>query len=286
MSFLALLLALLLWNFWPKSALIQNDSWLQPLYKILRSILPATFALVLTIALPVMVITLLVLVVEHHFFGLLTLLFSVIVVVYGLGRGDLRLAWLTYVDEWQRGNYEAAYQQAIELGGITKDELIEDSFALHQQMRGKYCYYGLERWFAPIFWFMALGPAAIVAYRVVITINDWQGDETLAARKLTARWCAWLEYIPARLLALTFALAANFSAAFGYFQDKVFVQYPVDTLVAESAEKALELPDALNDYGSPAEFIDASTQELGELKNLLKRSQIVWLLVLGFMMLL
>jgi AmpE protein len=285
MSFLALLIALLMWNFWPKSAVVQNDNWLQPLYKMLRSLLPTTLALALTIALPVIIVAGFFLLLEHELFGLLTLLFSVFVVIYGLGRGDLRLAWLAYVDEWQRGNYEAAYQQAIDLGVITADDVIEDSFTLHQRMRGQYCYYGLERWFAPIFWFMVLGPAAIVGYRIVVTITQWQGDEMLTTRQLAARCCVWLEFLPARLLALTFALAANFSSAFTYFQDKLFAQYPANTLVAESAAKALELPNTLAEYVSTVEFIDASTQELREMKSLLKRSQIVWILVLGFMLL-
>lgn len=283
MIFLALLIAIWIWSYSSKVSLLQGDAWLLSFYNQLNKIFPAAIALTLSIILPVIAVALLMIAIRHQFFDLLTLIASVIFVLYGLGRGDMRPHWFAYLDDWQRGDYEAAYRQAAVMGMISEDDVIEDSFALHDRMRRFFCYSSLERCFAPVFWFVLLGPAAIVAYRLVVIVSQWRGDS--AAHHLSVRWLEWLDYLPARLLALTFALAGNFSSAIAYIQDRLFNRDAPAIVVAGTAIASLELPVTIDAYASPVDFIGASTREIMEIKNLLRRSQFVWLIALGFMLL-
>jgi len=72
-------------------------------------------------------------------------------------------------------------------------------------------YYDL---FAPIFWFILLGPAGALLYRfTLLTRNEWirqpSGEFTLFAE----RAFGWLDWLPARFTAGSFAVVGNFEDA-------------------------------------------------------------------------
>jgi AmpE protein len=67
-------------------------------------------------------------------------------------------------------------------------------------------YCGFGRWFAPLFYFALAGPLGAGIYRVVAVLaRARRGEEYL-------RVLAWLDWVPARLLGLSFALTGDFAA--------------------------------------------------------------------------
>lgn len=292
MEFLALLIALLLWSYSPLVPQLQRDGIFFALLRLFVGSLPPAVALTLAVLLPAVAVAALLAMLDHQLFGLPALLISVAVVLYGLGRGDLRQSWAHYIDEWQRGNYQAAYQQALQMQAL-HDDTIESPFALHQIMRKLFCYHAVERWFAPVFWFMTLGPAVILAYRFLHLATNLSGDPYQAQRQLAWRALLWLEWLPERVLALTFALAGNFSSGFQRCQQLLFVA-PAPAIVAagtssivgDCAVAALDLPDDEAQYSSPADFHQASAQELRAMQALVRRSRILWLVMIGLLMML
>ncbi len=71
--------------------------------------------------------------------------------------------------------------------------------------------------FGPVAWFILLGPVGAVLYRIAATLNDdWgtRGDAEFGAFGEFARRCFfWLDWLPARLTAASFAVVGNFEDA-------------------------------------------------------------------------
>ncbi len=70
-------------------------------------------------------------------------------------------------------------------------------------------YAGYARWFAPVFWFVFLGPLAAVLYRVVATLAASPSTKKLRVYLVLLELADWL---PTRVLALSFALVGDFLA--------------------------------------------------------------------------
>lgn len=72
--------------------------------------------------------------------------------------------------------------------------------------RQRLLYAGFSRWFAPLFYFLLAGPLAAVVYRTTAVLAA-EEREPLYLRLLTL-----LDWVPSRLLCLSFALAGDFLA--------------------------------------------------------------------------
>lgn len=72
--------------------------------------------------------------------------------------------------------------------------------------RQRLLYAGFARWFPPLFYFVLVGPLGALAYRALAVLTARAADDT----RLRLLWL--LDWVPARLLVLTFALAGDFLA--------------------------------------------------------------------------
>lgn len=71
-------------------------------------------------------------------------------------------------------------------------------------------HYGL---FAPIFWFVLLGPAGAVLYRLSQSVDEAWGDQEVAFNRIASRIFYWLDWLPARFTAICFAVVGDFEDA-------------------------------------------------------------------------
>lgn len=72
--------------------------------------------------------------------------------------------------------------------------------------RQRLLYAGFARWYPPLFYFVLAGPLGALAYRGLAVLTARQSDDT----RLRLLWL--LDWVPARLLVLTFALVGDFPA--------------------------------------------------------------------------
>jgi adenosylcobinamide-phosphate synthase len=71
-------------------------------------------------------------------------------------------------------------------------------------------HYGL---FAPIFWFILLGPAGAVLYCLSRSVDQVWGGHDIAFNRVARRIFYWLDWLPARFSAVSFAVVGDFEDA-------------------------------------------------------------------------
>jgi AmpE protein len=233
---------------------------------------------VLTLLAPVVLITLLLQVgLEDALFGLLGLLFAVAVLVFCLGPRDLGHELGQYREAYAAGNPELATRLARGLMGFeppAEPELqaraVTEAVLVQANLRI----------FGVLFWFAVLGPVGAVLYRAAAelrraTLAD--NDEfAWAARQLTEI----LDWLPARLTALGYALSGHFEAAVVRWREATATgdrwRMPSSDVLAAAGTGALDLD---------VEIIDALAwdQALQSAMSLVWRTLVLWVFVIALL---
>ena len=230
---------------------------------------------------PVLLVLLLQVLLHDRLWGLLGLLFGVVVLVCAWGPRDLDIdveAALDTSDPESRGARLA--QLAPEPGvAMTEDSLLPGSL-----MRS-----ALRRWFAPLFWFLLLGPVGAALYRLaeraaLVEAARLPEENAAGARVLLQ----WLEWPVAQLMALALALAGNFDLVFRAWRSAGGDRWQVQSGFLEAAGRAAvrgELAEEAEDYlreGEPVPFA-GDLVELRDAMSLVWRMLLVWLAVLALL---
>lgn len=236
----------------------------------------------LLIAVPCLLIALLEWLFGSHLAGLPLFALELVVLIYSLGRGDFQAQLGRYLGCWQRGDVEAAYQEAVAAVSVDAAQPIVSAAGLHAQMRRSVLYLAFERWFAVVFWFYFLGPWAALAYRLVhlLCAHGADGD-----RAILRRWLTWIEWLPARLLGLAFALTGNFGRCIVAWREHLADTVPVPDLLAGYSIHALD-GEVASEIEDGNHFIARAAHELREVLGLLSRSFIAWLLLFALLQIL
>lgn len=265
MSFLVLLLMLWVEKFSSWRRRIQRDDpWLRALARVEagpRLAASPWLALALLVMLPVAVLGLLLVLLKPLAYGWLALPVHLLVLVYSLGRGDLLASLGSFRDAWRRGDSQAAYHVAERDLSLQAEE----GEGLLVSVQGYLLWQAYQRFFAVIFWYALLGPVPALAYRLLALIGEHAQLPALRERALQLRH--GFDWLPARVLAASFALVGNFVAVGrALAQDLLDWDSPAAQLVATVGRAAGELPaPTLGDVSS-----------LDALWELLVRTAMLW----------
>lgn len=210
MSFLVLLLAVWVEKFSALRHRIQRDApWLNQLSRLEsnpRSAERPWWILMVTVVLPLVVLALVLVIVGSVAYGWLALPIHLLVLIYSLGRGDVKATLGSFRDACRRGDQEAAVLVAERDLGVQADN--------EEQLLGGAQTYLLwqiyQGFFAVIFWYFVLGPVAALAYRLLALASEYGKTPALVERATQARHA--FDWVPVRLLAASFALVGNFVA--------------------------------------------------------------------------
>ncbi|WP_194789932.1 regulatory signaling modulator protein AmpE [Pseudomonas sp. UFMG81] len=208
MSFLVLLLVLWVEKFSALRHRLQRDGfYLGELVRLERSgKVHPWWTLAILILAPLALLVLLLHVLEPVAYGLLALPIHLLVLVYSLGRGDVKAALGPFRDAWRRGDDQAALHVAERDLGLAAD----DAPSLIKRVQGHLLWQAYQNFFAVIFWYFLLGPGAALAYRLLALTVDHSRQPAL--KTLAEQLRHALDWLPVRVMAVSFALVGNFVA--------------------------------------------------------------------------
>lgn len=282
MTFLAIIIAVLVLQAWGTAERVHYDDWFDNWQARVESWgLGAGLTLVLVVLLPALVVQLLLNAVEPILFGLLWLLSAIVLLLYAFGRGDFQAVMGRYRGHAHGGDFEAAYLAACEdFGWDNTGESPGSAEEVHARVQQALLYEGYQRWFAVMFYFVLLGPAGALAYRLSQLLQDSPQPG------LAQRWLFLLDWVPARLLAATFALAGDFIGC----REKLLAvlmdtALPAGDLLYPVGAAALG-SEALSPSAEASVFGAEAAAQNREFEALLSRAAVCWIVVLSLLVLL
>src|SRR5690606_8994978 len=171
-------------------------------------------------------------------YGLLALPVHLLVLIYSLGRGDAKAALGPFRDAWRRGDEQAALHVAERDLGLGAD----DPQCLMTRVQGYLLWQAYQSFFAVIFWYFLLGPGAALAYRLLALTAGNSRQPALKERAEQLRHA--MDWLPVRVLALSFALVGNFVAVMRLMLHELLNWHiSAGHLVARVGRVADDIPD-------------------------------------------
>ncbi|WP_374012366.1 hypothetical protein [Pseudoxanthomonas koreensis] len=229
---------------------------------------------------PVLLVLLVQLLLADLLLGLPALLFGVLVLVYAWGPRDLDVDVESVLD----ADDAVTRRQRLDLLASTTGQAVDAGAGLS----GMVFRSALRRWFAPLFWFLLLGPAGAMLYRLceraAVHAPALLPQENAAGARRLLRW---LEWPVAQAMTLSLALAGDFAkvarawrvaggnrwqARSGFLEECA--------RAAVSGELAEDLEDARRE-GYPV--ADVESPELRDAMSLVWRMLLLWLALLALL---
>lgn len=272
MIFLVLVLVLLAEKFSALRQRIQRDGFflgeLRRLESHSRLAALPWLVLAISVLLPALLLAFTLHVLQPVAYGLLALPVHFLVLVYSLGRGDIKLGLGPFRDAWRREDVQAAVHVAERDMGV----IAEDETGLLKRVQGHLLWESYQSFFAVIFWYALLGPVAALVYRLLALSTEQSRNTAVAERAGQLRHA--FDWLPVRLLAASFAMVGNFVAVSRVMLHEVLSwEITAPALIARVGRVAAEAPDAVTGA--------AGVESLDDLWQMIVRAGVLWYAVLA-----
>ena len=284
MEFIALLIVIALLQVWGSGGPVQRDEWFLGIRNWLGGWFDGAPRQLVVILIPTLALVAIKQTLDDRGYGLAELVLLVVVLLYSMGRGDLSDAIARYLDRWRRGDFQAAYEQ---LRAEARQRLPEDAVSnpqsLHRIVRSRVYYRSYERLFAVLFWFALGGAAGAFAYRLTVLDREAQREGDTALPILY-----WLDWIPARLTALSFALIGNFDACYREWRQLFgYSRLPAVDLLERCGNAALGIDDpGIVEEETAEQLILRGSRQIEAVELLQRRTVVVWVAAIAVIVLL
>ncbi|MEN8169499.1 MAG: regulatory signaling modulator protein AmpE [Pseudomonadota bacterium] len=196
------------------------------------------------------------------------LAFAILILLYCFGPRDLEAEVEAFVDARTRDDEESACWHASELLGGKE---VASSAEVTQRIMQNIFVEANERLLAIVFWFVLLGPGGALLYRLS-SLFQQQSDQGDGVHEAGVRLHLLLAWLPARLCAVSYALAGSFVEALHGWRgtDSSWFESSRDILIA-SGFGALRI--------EPGEIEDDSRacEQINESMSLVRRAVLVFL---------
>lgn len=311
MKFLVILVALLINHYWARDRVLPGDAWFERLQGFVQGLSQRfvrydmeKWMVVLLLLLPSCVLLVLLWIVDGVWLGLISFCVHVALLLTLFDPVHLRSWTQRYLDHWRAEDFEGAYLCLQARYSKLRLESSDDQEAVHSQCTRFLLTTSFQRLFAVLFWYLVLGPAGALAYFVLQQMRRarYQNASLDYEQPWLARLEFVLEWMPARLLGLTFALAGQFEATFNclrrYAMDTASTAIEVvmacasaaignaqKTLLVHNAEEGDSVNTLVIDIereGEPLKTLQYA-QQIEDILNLLDRSQIIWVSALALL---
>ena len=233
---------------------------------------PPLLLVVLLAAVLVLPVVLVRLLLGDALFGFPYLLFAVVVLFFSFGPKDIGEEVNEYCAALESGDEERIRRSGKAL--LERDPPPTSDVGV-SAIEAAVCVQANNRLFAVIFWFLFFGPAGALLYRLSFL---YANTEEGAGAK---RWLWALEWLPVRLLGVSFAITGNFVGCLNRWKRQAISAISTSTeVLRESVLGALSVDDEL------MQSCDCTQREVAALKRLYARTLWFWITCLALWVLL
>ncbi|MFQ5642703.1 MAG: regulatory signaling modulator protein AmpE [Thiogranum sp.] len=210
-------------------------------------------------------------------FGLAGLLFNVAVLVYCMGPRDLSVDVDNWCEVCESSDTDLRRRAAGRL--LRGEDTPQDPADCARTLAGAVLVEANERLFAVLFWFILLGPLGAVLYRSAAVLYQQRREPNEFGNSV-----AWLHavlvWLPARLVALGYALSGHFDAAMEGWR-RAHSDHPQGS---EGSERVLAVT-GLGALGMEAEAITENVLQapVRAAMRLVWRNLTIWLVALSLL---
>ncbi|HLA74531.1 MAG TPA: regulatory signaling modulator protein AmpE [Gammaproteobacteria bacterium] len=245
-----------------------------------------SLGVLLIVGLPVLAIGILYHVL-NDLLGLLGFAFATLVLIFSLGPQNLDEQVQAYIDAREIGDTEAAHHIATD---ILHEQLPGSAFQLTRAVTESILVQANERVLAVLFWFAVLGPVGAILYRLSCILRNGTAKEQHPAGEFAqaaTRLHATLDWVPARLAALGYAVSGSFVDAIGNWRGSAgkwagnWEASSVGVLLA-SGMGALQL-DVEHAEGATELDVQGEINQIKSAQALIWRTLVVWILIIALM---
>jgi AmpE protein len=237
MTFIITLIALLIERFFDWNHIrkwrwfLRYQSWLAVR---LSAWLPSLI-LTLSVGLPVLAVALVNNLLAGILFGIFKLVFGIVVVVYCLGPANFWSQFYMYAAAIHKDDAQAATESAKSLFALPA---FANPQEFHRVFTSAIFIEANSRIFAVIFWYILLGPAGAVLYRLV----DLSHVKSTVVAPPAEKFQRILDWLPVRVLSFLFALGGHFTQVIQRWKKQVLDTPAVnDVLLSECGIVALDV---------------------------------------------
>ena len=297
MKFLVILICLTINYLWLKDFDRFDDAWF---FRFRRRIeqwagtsesgaeLMGLIPLIFIYGIPILSLAILMWLFEGAAFGLPTMLLHILVLLVAFDRTQPGNIVKCFLQRWREGDSEACLNYLNEEMWVPEENTLENDQALSEFFKEQLIYRCFEKMFVMFFWYMLTGPLGIVFCYVSYQLRDTHHENQAEIEsKTVSNVIHLLEWVPIRLLAITFSLAGNFVHCF----DNLKQSFWSFSNESEASERLYSYAGcALSGSDSSISDADDSTasdwrkdqeREIENILALLERSQAIWLAVLA-----
>ncbi len=231
MSYLVFIVAVGLFALLGAGGPLHRDGWFQAISRRVDAVeLDLWPSLALRVGAPLLAGVVVLWMLEAVLGGLAEALIGTALLYFAWGRGDYPTELQRFLARARAGDDEGA---SMLLSEPALDDAASESQG-HRAMRD-FGYRGFARWFPPVLYFWLLGPFGAAGYRLVALANTGSDGRFEAAQRL-------LDWLPARLLLLTFSFLGDFERSRGLLTAEALDrEVSTEALIAHGVERAWRL---------------------------------------------
>ena len=212
---------------------------------------------------------------------LLLLVFSVAVLVFCIGVRGLNNQIDQYVTALRHGDPEGAYLHVRE---ILADASPANPAETNRMLLENILIRNNQRLLAILFWFVLLGPAGAFMYRSTTQLKGLEGGEREGFLEAVLRLQAILDWIPARITAICYAVIGSFEDAIHNWRTQADalgedVRTRNQGVLVASGFGALRLGEA----PAQEEDLELFCERIEDAQAMVRRTVIAWLTVFAFL---
>lgn len=227
--------------------------------------------LALTLLIPMVVLAILLQALREVGLSLLVIVPSALVLMAIFGDITQPGAARRHLAHWQAREWPQPPADHEQTDWVTDDVALASELG---EARSELLRESLRELFSPLFWFLMATPVAAAGYYLLRLAARHGSEET---RVLAQSWLQLADWIPTRLLALSFALAGNFTATWDVIRERLLKPDAEGHALLDEAAAAAE-PAELDLKAEPTA---ALTTAIDGLQSLMQRALIVWMVMLA-----